>query len=332
MKGSEDSFSNIYYNLAKEQMAGGKLRGLEVDQVFEVPDEPSQKIISIDDFENFFRNPTGYFFRRRLDIYLQDPEDPGEQEFIVDGLNNHLIFQYIFKWVLSGFPANKMKEYLTQASLLPEGWPGEWRLNQHIDTVQQAVGQIRDKGYEPGLRSMNVSHHFDDSDIIAEGEITSYSTSGMLDIYPSDKSGRRLIASWIRHLFLCLNDDGHHIKTDIFLNFKKGDGKWLRFGFEPDASSILKDLLECYHKGLTVPVNLYIDTGFEYQWNLEKGEEWAMQKALEKWGGDFNPYPECGNRYLELLMGKNAEPDPERIREISAFIMKPLIRNLKGDK
>lgn len=331
-KGTQNSFSNTYCHLAKAQSAHGKLRGLEVDQPFMIPDEPSQKVIAIKDLEHFFRNPPGYFFRRRLDIYLRDYEKPDEQEFKVDGLNSYVLFQYIFRWVLNGFSAEKMKAYLTQAGWLPEGWPGEWRLNEHIKTVEKAVRQIRENGHEPGFISLDAGLQLDDLNIKVEGEITSCSTSGMLDIHLSDMSGRRLITSWIRHLILCLMHGTQHIKTDLFLDIKKGDGKWYQFDFEPDASSVLEGLLKFYQRGLAEPLNLYIDTGFEYQWHLEKGEEKAMQKALMKWGGDYNPFPESANSYLELIIGRNADPDPEMIRTVSGIIMEPLVRNLRTEK
>src|SRR5690625_7038207 len=64
--GSPRSFSGVSLQAARNASANRGIRGLDIDRKLPEPDEGGQ-IILLDDLERFFNNPSGSFFRQRLD-------------------------------------------------------------------------------------------------------------------------------------------------------------------------------------------------------------------------------------------------------------------------
>jgi len=326
---SSETYSGKYHLLAKQMRSSRKVRGIDVDDSLPLPDNLNGGTISLDQLDMFFRNPAGTFFRDQLDIFLKNLESNEEEEFAIDGLNSHILFQHIFSWYLHGKDKNEISELLLLSGFLPEGWPGEKRLREHFARAVQAVDQIRDKGHEPGLTDIKIDIQLSSNKI--EGDIYSFSREGMLDIHISGASGRIMLSSWLRHLLLCINYCDPAFNSDILYEVKKGAGTWSRFTYEPDALEILDKLVGVFKDGMRGPVNLYIDSAFEYAVNLEKSESAARNKALTKWGGEFNAYPERSNRYLELLLGKEAEADMDELISCSDRLFGPMMKNMRSE-
>jgi exodeoxyribonuclease V gamma subunit len=327
LKGSEESFSREYMGLVKGLMAERNASGLEVDIELSLPDHLLDGIVSLDNLAAFYRNPTGSFFRNRLDIHLNGTDDK-EDEFRVDGLSNHILFQYIFGWLLNSKEKEWAREIMLLSGYLPEGWPGESKMNEIIRMAEYGIAQIRESGNLPGRVRHNIDIHLDQ--YVLKGFVTSFSQKGMLDIHLSSESGRSMLLSWIRHLALCYETGDKDFGTEVLYDLKKGNSKWKRFQYEPDAGKILRELIEIYFDGMKSPLNLYIDSAYVYATNIEKDESTAMNYAVNEWGGDYKMYPERSNRYIELMLGKEAKADREQIADISEKLYVPMIRNMEG--
>lgn len=327
LKGAEGSFSHKYGELVKGLLAGKNIKGLDVDIQLPEPDDLSDELISFENLLAFYRNPAGFFFKNRLDIYLKGFDDEREDEFRIDGLAGYVLFRYIFGWLLNGTEKKRIKEILLLSGYLPEGWPGERKLIEIMNIAENGIRQIRESGYTPGQVSHSLDIRLDHFSV--KGLINSSSEKGMLDIHLSSESGRSMLSSWIRHLALCCEKKDKNLKTDVLYDLKKGSGKWRRFQYEPEAGDLLNELIDVYKKGMSTPLNLYIDSAYAYASNIEKGETAAMKHALFEWGGDYKIFPERANQYLEFLLGKEADADPEEIAAISERLYTPMFRNME---
>jgi len=198
-----------------------------------------------------------------------------------------------------------------------------------MESAQQAVTAISQYGFTPELESINIDITLNNKRLY--GKVQSYSKGNVLDLHPSKESGKRILRSWIKHLALCGRPDLKDFYTTVFMGFGTGNQKWIRFKFAENATELLENLINIYRAGMSIPINLYINSGYDYQVRLEKykDSEKAMKAALKTWSSDFNSFSENQDPYIQMLLGTDPEPDQDKVIEYSEKIYKPLISHME---
>jgi exodeoxyribonuclease V gamma subunit len=326
VNGNEKSFSEIYQRLVKKQLKGSNLKGILVDKTIDFENEADQRIIGIGDLTGFFSNPAGSFFRQRMNIYLKNQAEDDE-EFELDGLLTHIIFQYVFSWKLQGMRNEEILELLLASGHLPQGWPGEKLALNTIDLVETTLTMLHENGFNPKPVSQRVSLQI--KDLFIEGVIPSYSQTGQLDIYLSGDSGKRMMKSWINHLIMCVNLKDPDFKSTLLFGVKKGAFDWKCFPFIPDAEEILMQLTALYTEGMQAPTNLYLNSAYQYALHVNNNESSAKYHARKEWEGSFKNFSENSDNYIELILGKESEADINEISKIAEFLFKPIVDSVE---
>ncbi len=324
IKGNEKSFSESYHHIVRQLYNSIDLKGILIDKSIELSPETDYRFIGIDDLEKFYRNPAGTFFNKRMNIYLKNFEEDTE-EFELDGLETHILFRHVFDWRLQGMERKEITKLLLSSGYLPEGWPGRKRVTGSIELVDKTLKNLKENGFRPKL--VNHQVNIEPGKFTIKGEISSYSESGLLDIYLSGESGKKMLRSWFRHLIMCVMRKDPDFKSSILFGIKKGNLEWKQFSIIPNAEELLIQLIGFYIEGMQKPKNLFINSSYQYALYAEDDKYKAENRAKNEWGGDFKMFPENSDKYLELILGKNAEADMEEISSIAEVIFKPMLES-----
>jgi|GEM_PF-671748 len=322
--GSPRSFSGVSLQAARNASANRGIRGLDIDRKLPEPDEGGQ-IILLDDLERFFNNPSGSFFRQRLDISIRSSGLDASQEFDLDPLSAHQLFSRVFYWLVNGMGEQEAEKLLLMSGQLPADLPGEHLAQEIVEQAGSSLLMVKERGIEPVTEQIPVDIMVDKWRV--KGVFQSRSRTTPFEIFLSSLSGRRLMRGWIRHLIRCLISPESEPETLLLFNSRKRS-EWCIYRYEPMAQEQLTRLIRRYRNGMCSPVNLYMESAFSYYQNLDKGEERAIGMALKTWSDDFS-FPERADIYLELLLGREAEADREQIREFAEELYAPIFKRLE---
>ncbi|MEX0648048.1 MAG: exodeoxyribonuclease V subunit gamma [Balneolaceae bacterium] len=323
--GSSSSWSKLYLETA-QKIGKGEGRGFSFSDA--LPDPEENVSVNVDKLVRFFGNPVKGFLTERLGIRLSGPEEESD-EFILDGLETHMVFQQVFGWILNGMDEKQIHSLLMSSGALPSGWPGERKLHEIIQWVQRAFSEMEERGYRPESGEMEINIWLQDKNL--EGFIKSYSKDFLLDINPSRLSGKVLFDGWIRHL--CLSVQFPEKEDSIQLcNLRKGKARWHRFRKAENAPELLNDLVSAYMSGLRKPLMFFPKTAYAYTEKLPD-EAGAYNAAGNEWKKmNHQTQEEIGERtdhYISHLLGPEAEADFAKWNEIFRRFMQPMADHME---
>jgi len=136
----------------------------------------------------------------------------------------------------------------------------------------------------------------------------------------------QLLALWIKHLVLNVLKPANVQLTSRWLDDKK------LYSFAPVElpEKHLEKLLDLYWQGLHRPLQFFPKSSCEYmEYRLkDKNVEYCLNKAKQKWDGEFNERKEADDPYYRLAFLPEDVFD-NRFIELSEQIYEPLLEHLK---
>ncbi|MEX1062049.1 MAG: hypothetical protein WEC12_00485, partial [Balneolaceae bacterium] len=275
--GSSSSWSKLYLETARN-IGKGEQRGFSIESA--LPEPVEKESTHVDELLRFFGNPVKGLLTEQFGVRLTRAEEESD-EFVLDGLETHLVFQQVFGWIMEGMDEQQIQTLLMNSGALPSGWPGERKLHEILQWVQRAFHEIEEKGYHSEPDEQEIDIWLQENKL--EGIIKSYSKDIFLDINPSRLSGKVLFDGWIRHLCLSVQfpEKGDSIQL---CNLKKGNVKWHRFRKVENAPELLEDLVSARLEGLRKPLMFFPRTAYEYMKKLpdETGASYVAGKEWKK--------------------------------------------------
>lgn len=324
---SKESYSQAYFKTAQSIVKdGNKTDGLRLSGKLPVPDE--DETINISDFVRFFGSPVQWFVGNRFNARLLEPE-ADKDEFEMDSLEEHILFQRVFGWVQKGLTQPQMEKILEQSGALPSGWAGQRQLQEIIQHVYTSINLLKDHNFEPEITQVDFS--FQVEDVLFEGALTSYSKNHLLDITPSSMSGKLALQAWLKHLIRSVQHNDQNISY-LCCELKKGDPKLFQFQAVSEPKSMLRPFVELYKSGRTKPLHFFPKTIYAFWEEEKKGSEKAFQKAAEKFEGGFNTYGERENEYIKVLMGEDVEFRDEFVEENFLELIREMAKHMESLK
>ncbi|WP_234571740.1 exodeoxyribonuclease V subunit gamma [Rhodohalobacter sp. 614A] len=308
---SKKSFSGIYFQTARYMLDDEEsVSGLKLSEP--IPLEEAEETIQLDDLIRFYSNPIQWFFRKRLEVSLREANH-GKDEFELDHLEKHILFQRVFGWVLDGMDDQKIQKYLVQSGAIPVGWSGERRVLELKRNVRSAIAVMKDSGIHPKPGHYQIHVAAGQSQV--EGSLMSYSDDQFVDINPSKFSGKIAIDSWIRHLCGSLAESFEERKSILFCELKDGDSKKIVFKPVPKPDAILSGLINFYHEGLIRPQTFFPKTLYAFE-ERKRGEKLdAYYKAANAFNTDDYSFGENNDLSIKTLLGENVEFQEKFITE-----------------
>ena len=277
-----------------------------------LPSEEALLFIDAEEFVQFFGNPIKSFLRKRFGANFFSKEDE-KDEFELDSLEKHLLFQRVFSWHLNGVADEKIENILISSGALPAGAAGRLKFREVMQHVVTSAAEILKHGFEADSRSIDVSYQLGSNSLT--GSVLSNSKDSLLTITASSSSGKTLFQNWIRHL-VCLasgaTDNDSHLITDL----KKGSPKLFRFTKPDDPEALLTELLNIYQHGEEEPALFFPNTIFAFAEELAKGKGYEKKKAKEAFeGSEWNAFAESNDAYVTCLLGEDAVFTDEMTQE-----------------
>ncbi|TVR18853.1 MAG: exonuclease V subunit gamma [Balneolaceae bacterium] len=302
-------YSEVLCKTAEKMEESERISGLRISPI---PSEESLQIIDADDFVQFFGNPVKSFLRRRFGAAFFSLEDE-KDEFVLDSLEKHRLFQRVFSWQLDGVTDEKIEAMLLSSGALPAGAAGRYNYEELRRNVAASVAEILKHGFNADSISMDVSYPLGGK--LITGSVHSNAKDSLLTITASSVSGKILFQNWIRHL-ICLVSGAIDSESHLITDLKKGSPKLFRFTKPDDSEALLCELLNIYQKGFEEPVLFFPNTIFAFTDQQAKGKGNEKEKAVETFeGSEWNEFAESKDAYVTCLLGDEAEFTHAMIQE-----------------
>ncbi len=287
--------------------------------------EESEKI-SIRDLTGFFRNPLDWFLRKRFEVRFKDNGEE-KDEFGINHLEEHILFQRVFGWLLGGIEEDKILRMLLLSGAVPSGWPGLKKVRELKRAVQEAIAVITEHGFEPLMHREQISFTLKDRQI--EDEIITYSTRVFLDINPSKFSGKLAVQSWIRYLCRMVSR-GEQDEGFLLCDLKKGSPKLYSLKPPELPHEILQEMMNVYEMGFNEPQLFFPKTLYEYEeTGKKKGEGAALKKAASEFEGGFRQFGEREQIAISTLLGEDARFSERFLNEMYLRVIRTMQSHIK---
>lgn len=270
-------------------------------------------------------HPLRGFVRDRMNAALSDPDEE-KQEFEINALERHRIFDRLFKWRLHNREEIDFEQVVWSSGILPAGRPGVMELNELILAVDRAVEAIRKSGFEPEMNHMDVD--ITTGEFRIQGEIQSYSARRFLDLSASSRSAVNMLQTWVRHLLLSAMYPDKENESALICELKK-DPVIVTYAAVNDPEKYLEPLVNLFTDSGEKPVLFFPKTVMAYVENLEKGEDAARKKAaleFEGTGFDYS-WPERDDLNSAVMLGSNAELTDEMLDERFCGIISGMLKH-----
>lgn len=302
-------------------------RGLLVEQPIPV-DDPAPSI-DLNDLIRFLKNPMQSFIRNRFEAYPSG-EAADKQEFEFNVLEQHLLFQNMLEWELSGRPADELRAMVISSGMLPSGWQGESILGELRNNFESARALLQSLPYgEPVMHPNDCSIRFGENDL--RGTITSYSRKGFLDLMLSSDSGRSRLESWVRYLAYTVSSDVD-FPAHLVSGLRSGKLKTYRYSRPSAPQELLGEMIGLYREGLQRPLRFFPKTLLAYQEQIADNKpEKAFQKARLAFegGGYKNAYGERNDLSVSLLMGEGVECEESFFEERYRSVIREMMDHME---
>ncbi|PWN07450.1 exodeoxyribonuclease V subunit gamma [Rhodohalobacter mucosus] len=325
------AWSDSGYNTAKELRKGGKsINGLYRADVDLSDTFKGDRYIELHKLLNVVSNPIQGFLKEQFGARFSG-YDEEKQEFEINGLQRHILFDRLFGWKLHKRTDIDYESVLLGSGILPAGRPGKMEFRGLLDSVEQAVAMIEQAGFEPTLRNISVELTLSGNQIM--GDIQSYSDSLYLDLRVARKTAAALIRSWVSHLmFSLLNPE--NAGESVLITDLKNDPIKIVYSKTENPSELLQPYLELFEECISKPVPFYPETVLTYIENLEKGEDAAREKAARAFEGTGYKYSraERDNLYTSVMMGTGVSFRDEMLDERYCSLVRDMLQHLREEK
>ncbi|HSP98358.1 MAG TPA: exodeoxyribonuclease V subunit gamma [Candidatus Dormibacteraeota bacterium] len=286
----------------------------------------------------FFRNPSRWFLRERLQLYLpREEEAPDDREPIE--------LSYLQVWdigrqglarLLAGGTPETVFPVLRASGILPHGTPGRTAVDEQLGVAAAISAAARQHGIgaldEPCEVSLAIA------DVTLDGLLRGRAAGGLVHAQFSRVGRARELEIWIRHLVLNATLDPQ--ATSVLVGRAEKGKETATVYFRPvaDARRHLATLVALFEHGQSRPLPFFPSTSRAYVAGLHKrkptfeGARADARKAFE--GSDSMPgdgedanvvllYPE-----MPAVLGDEATPDPEaELFAVARAVFDPLFQH-----
>ncbi len=284
--------------------------------------------VSLAKLVKFFQNPTQFFLRNRLGIYIDNKSATlqDQEPFSLDGLSNYQISQEMVEQILANDVSPDLLDIYVAKSVLPQG-------SLAAPTFEKCAASARDfackvvsvtQGKHPEI--IPCDETFDGIRLI--GELTGVYPQGLLRYRCAKIKAKDRLSAWIDHLAYCSiaqQGGGAIPPRSCLLGNIGGD---VSYDFIPDSRELLNDLLKIYQEGLLRPLPFFPKASFSYCEEFIKGKPQGkcLDKARVEWLGSDYHQGECLDRDFDYCFGR-LDPLDDEFVSLTLRIVEPILKN-----
>ena len=226
---------------------------------------PEWRRVSLDQLQQFFRNPCHFLLRQRLgmSLYREDGSVSDEEPFTPDFLSRQALAERLLPQAMQGIDPGELHRLARAGIEYPPGALGAAALEDEMSSLQRYALEVRDATQAPRLPPLAVDMPFvlQGEDWVVTTLISERREAGLvLQRYDDTRAGDYL-AGWLTHLVAAA---AFKVPTETRWISRNGS-----FRFTPctDARSILESLLLLYRRGLREPIHFFPKSAWAYMQN-----------------------------------------------------------------
>ena len=237
---------------------------------------PEWRRVSLEQLQQFFRNPCHFLLRQRLgmSLYREDGTVSDDEPFTPDFLARRALAERLLPQAMQGVDPKELRRLAGAGIEYPPGALGSAALEDEMSSLQRYALEVRDATRAPRLPPLAVESPFvlQGEDWVVTTMITERRETGLVLQRYDDTRASDYLAGWLTHLVAAA------------ATLKPTETRWISrngsFRFTPctDARSILERLLLLYRRGLTEPIHFFPKSAWAY---MEGGRD--LVKARAAW-------------------------------------------------
>ncbi|MBK1689652.1 exodeoxyribonuclease V subunit gamma [Rubrivivax gelatinosus] len=289
------------------------------------PPGPEWRTPTLLQLVEFFRQPTRFLLRRRLQIALQFDEAALEDDepLVADTLARRAFAERLLPPLLAGLEPGAALRRAEAGVELPSGTLGRCQRDAEFARVSGFAERVREALAEPVLDAQGAEMDFDlggERWTVAAG-FADLRASGLVRWRWGVLRGADLLEAWLHHLVLAAAaPPGVAPRTRWLLS----NGELVLHAPEAPREH-LAALLRLYRRGLAEPLRLYPRTSLAM---VQQG--WAA--ALKRWTpSERAPYAEGGEEAIRLAWrGREAEALEGDFEDLAQAVFSPLLAHAEG--
>ncbi len=337
-RGNLFSYSDENLSGAKTLLEPKRLpEGFFLEPLSPPPDE--LKLITLDDLNRFFGNPSKYLLQKRLGVLFSTPDEELKENepFEISGLEKYGLTGRLTDITLKNamcyensnkkeINENAFYEYFQAINMLPHGTAGQYSFKKVYTEVIDFTEKIKKLQIDDRLE--NISTTIECSTVRLDCEISSIWPQYMLLFRNAAIKPKDYIAAWLKHLCLNIYNSNDYPKTTILIT----NDAVVTFSPEQNARAMLNNLIELFIKGLTVPLSFFPQCSWEYAEALlrkQKTNDEALIIAYKSWSSEskYTVHKESEDPYIQICFS-DKNPIDQKFTEITQQVFNPLINNL----
>jgi len=301
---------------------------IESSNVKDLESQDSLETLDLEDLVRFYSNPSEYYVKNRLGIYLnkQNEAVEGREAFRLDPLDRYFLEKELVEAVLAQRDPMDMMEAFRAGGRLPHGRTGEIVFTEMANTAMDFAEKVT--SLSEGKTTEPVIINFSMAGFHLNGKVERSDTDRIVMYRNAGVKAKDMLRVWIYHLALNCMDKGAYPQISIFVGRnEKRNISVVEFSPVKNSYAALENILEYYRKGLESPIYFFPETSHcfaKHSIKEKKTPDVVNREAKKKWDGDKYSRGESENPYYELCFrGKN--PLGKEFEKTSIDIFDPLL-------
>ncbi|EIJ43052.1 exodeoxyribonuclease V, gamma subunit [Beggiatoa alba B18LD] len=299
-----------------------------------LPEPPSELLnITLNDFIQFFINPTRFLLRKRLGIYFETGIGhlPEVEPFQLSNLESYQFNQNLVERALAGQTPDTYFEIAKASGQLPHGEIGHCVYQQLTEEINDFVIKVK-KNTDNNQRLAPAFIDLKIGRLHIIGSIDHLWTKHLIRYRYANLKAKDYLGLWIEHLCLNTLKSTHYPKTSHLI----GKDNIHQFNAVDNALELLEDLSTLYYQGLQKPLPFFAETAWKYmEKGLKIGQEFdevgAFKEANKEWQGsksaNYESKGEQENEYYQLCFREEqGNPLNQEFKDLAKRIYQPLIQ------
>ena len=288
--------------------------------------EPPEEFRNVDlrELRRFYRNPTAYFFKRRLGLRLDEDKEwaEGREPFALDALDGYGLEQELVARKLAGEELAAAYPAARSRGLLPAGAAGALVFQDAVTSVEAFASSLLPLIQGDPLAP--VDFDLATAGFRLRGRVGQIWSEHLLRYRCATVKAKDRLDLWIDHLLLQNSEMLGYPKRSVLVAKEAG------WSFTPivDAPEILRQLLNYYWEGLREPLPFFPQSAYQFaqRRQQERKKEDALNAARRIWKGDHQSRGEIDDPYYQLNWGKVDALD-DRFTTLALGIFGPLLKH-----
>jgi len=308
-------------------LASMKKRDKEEFISSEIPLDQELTSLSLGDLMRFWSNPSRYFLRERLGLYLDDEEGMVKdiEPFALKGLEKYNVDQSLVKAILGGKSVENLKEAFQASGCFPLGEWGEALFKQRVEYAEEFC-KIVEPFLSEGIIDVNIDISVGGINLV--GQVAAVRGRGALRYRAAEIKSKDYLSGWIEHLALSVAMPGS-VASSSLIGRNGEKNKEVLFAHITNPGKILTELVNIYKQGIIRNIKFFPETSQEYSKKAldDKKSKNAINDAQKKWYGSEWHKGEASDPYVKRIYD-DEEPLDKEFQDLALRVWGPILASI----